>query len=36
MFGCFIFAKLGCFVKQKYFYFFTTQNLGAVAANLLN
>ena len=35
--GCFTIAKLGCLVKQnkKYFYFFTTQNLGAVAADLL-
>ena len=39
MFGCYTFAKIGCFVKQNktktYFYFFTTQNLGAVAADLL-
>ena len=36
IFGCFSFAKLGCFVKQnKYFYFFTSQNLCAVAADLL-
>ena len=34
MFGCFTFAKIGCFVKQ-FFQFFTTQNLGAVAADLL-
>ena len=35
--GCFTIYKLGCLVKQnkKYFYFFTTQNLGAVAADLL-
>ena len=32
MFGCFTFDKLGCFVKH---FFFTTQNLGAVAADLL-
>ena len=32
----FTFAKPGCFVKHiKYFYFFTTQILGAVAADLL-
>ena len=39
MFGCFTFAKLDCcFVKQKkkYLYFFTTQNVGAVAADLLD
>ena len=37
MFGCFIFAKLACFVKQNktYLYSFSTQNLGAVAADLL-
>ena len=32
----FTFTKLGCFVnKPKYFYFFTTQNLGVVPADLL-
>ena len=32
----FTFAKLGCFVRQIwFFYFFTTQILGAVAADLL-
>ena len=35
MIDCFTFPKLSCFVKQKIFYFFTTQNLGAVAADLL-
>ena len=34
MFGCFTFAKLGCFVKQTN-NFFTTQTLGAVGADLL-
>ena len=31
----FIFAKLGCFVKQFFYNFFTTQILGAVAVDLL-
>ena len=36
MFDCFTFAKLGCFVKQtKNIFFFTAQNLGTVAADLL-
>ena len=36
MFGSLTFAKLGCLVKQtKIFHFFTTQNLGAVVADLL-
>ena len=37
MFGCFTFAKLGCFVKlnKKYFYFVTTQKVGVVAADLV-
>ena len=36
MLVCFTFAKLGSFVKPKnIFYFFTTQYLGAVAADLL-
>ena len=31
----FTFAKLGCFVRQIcFYYFFTTQILGAVAADL--
>ena len=38
MFGCFTFPKLGCKTKQNknIFYFFTTQKLGAVAADLLH
>ena len=35
MFDCFTFAKLGTLLKQKIFYFFTTKNLCAVAADLL-
>ena len=35
MFGSLTFVKLGCLVKQtKIFNFFTTQNLGAVVADL--
>ena len=35
--GCFYFCKawLFCKTSKKYFYFFTTQNIGAVAADLL-
>ena len=36
MFGYFTLVKLGCSVKKHFFYFFTTQNLGAVEAVLLN
>ena len=36
MFDCFTFAKLGCFVKQtKNIFFFTSQNLGVVASDLI-